>query len=295
MKKVDYFVESKLLCKKYITFYEVIYILGSKFPLEVITNCLNIEFLFFQRVRRITAKVVKFTHDRTINGNTVFNYLMKDCHGNKIVFAFWGHKNNALVKIGDILEVTNMKVDKYPKIPPHHLFTTDSTKIRVLNDKGTLAAFGNVQDFDGTLKDYTVDTIHEVGCYKSCPDCRKANDEDSKTCKKCKAILTYLIEDFFFKMYLKKDGDYVEVTGFRKSFGEFESLMKNLDMTCGDDVEDWLNSQFEGKVMTIDYTLKNGTQKMIHKIHLDVKPEANEDKADDEEPVKKKAKKGKRN
>ena len=220
---------------------------------------------------------------------------MKDCHGKKVGFAIWGNRNNAVVKIGEILEVTNMKVDKFPKQPPHHLYTTDSTHISVLKDKGTLAAFDNVQEHDGTLQDYSVDTIHDVGCYKSCPSCGKGNDEDNKTCKKCKSVLTNLIDDFWFKMYLKKDGDYVEVTGFKKCIGEFESVMKNLDKTCEDDVEDWLNDQFEGKVVTINYNLKNGMQKIIHKIHFAMKPEINEEKNEDEEPAKKKAKKGKRN
>ena len=218
---------------------------------------------------------------------------MKDCHGNKIGFAFWGNRNNALVKIGEILEVTNMKVDKFPKDPPHHLYTTDSTRISVLKDKGTLAAFGDVQEYDGTLQDYSVDSVHDVGCYKSCPSCGKGNDEDNKTCKKCKAVLTTLIKDFFFKMYLKKDGDYVEVTGFKKSIGELASAMKNLDMTSEDDVEDWLNDQLVGKIVTINYNLKNGMQKIIHKIYLTMKPEVAEEKNEDEEPAKKKAKKEK--
>ena len=80
----------------------------------------------------------------------------------KIHFALWGPKNNAYANIGDILEFSNMKVDKFPPKPPHFLATTDSTAIRVLKDKTALSAFEKVQGCDGTLVDYYVEIVHDV-------------------------------------------------------------------------------------------------------------------------------------
>ena len=214
---------------------------------------------------------------------------MKDSTGAKTIFAIWGKKNNEYAKIGDVLQFTNMKVDKYPKSPPHYLRTTDATKIRVLKDKQTMNVFNQVHDYDGTLEDYTVDIVHDVKCYASCPHCSKGTDEESKTCSKCKSLLDTLVEDFRFDMYLKKNGVYVDVRGFRKSLGDLKSLiLKDLDATDSEDVEDKLNSVFGGKIVTIGYNIKDGEeQKTIQEIHLAVKPDV---KNEDEEPLKKKPK-----
>ena len=247
-------------------------------------------------MRKITAKVIRFSHERTFfrdgRSSTVYNYLMKDCNGMKIHFALWGPKNNAYANIGDILEFSNMKVDKFPPKPPHFLATTDSTVIRVLKDKTALSAFEKVQGCDGTLVDYYVEIVHDVGCYKSCAKCGKGVHEDNKICQKCKAVLTTVVDDFRFKMYLKKEDEYVELQGFKKSIGEWESVFHDLDVTERDDVEEKLSSVFEGKIFTVDYDLKDEDQKTIQKIHPALKTESKES---EEEPKKKKARKMKPN
>ena len=135
---------------------------------------------------------------------------------------------------------------------------------------------------------HVVDIVHDVKCYASCPNCSKGTDEESKTCSKCKSLLDTLVEDFRFDMYLKKNGVYVDVRGFRKSLGDLKSLiLKDLDATDSEDVEDKLNSVFGGKIVTICYNIKDGEeQKTIQEIHLAVKPDV---KNEDEEPLKKKA------
>ena len=109
---------------------------------------------------------------------------------------------------------------------------------------------------------------------------------------KCKAVLTTVVEDFRFKMYLKKEDEYVEVQGFKKSIGDWKSVFHDLDVTEKDDVEERLSSVFEGKIFTVDFDLKDGDQKTIQKIRPEMKTESNET---NDEPQKKKSKKMKPN
>ena len=67
-----------------------------------------------------------------------------------------------------------------------------------------------------------------------------------------------MTEDFSFDMSLNKNGVYVDVRGFRKSLGDLKSLiLKDLDATDSEDVEDKLNSVFGGKIVTIGYNIKD--------------------------------------
>ena len=211
-------------------------------------------------------------------------------NGNKTKIGFWSHRSNAFAKIGSILELSSLKVDKFPDEPPRNLSTTGYTRFKVLTGELHKKIWEPITETDGILQDYTVDVVSDIRCYKSCHNCKKKVFEtNARTCSKCSEVLTSLRDDFRYSIYLTKENQNEELQGFRKNLDEDGKIMLDgFNVTDADEVEDQLNNFFGGKEVDVEYTV-DGDQKTIEKISLKKIPVDSNIKED--EPDKKKLKK----
>ena len=141
----------------------------------------------------------------------------------------------------------------------------------------------------GILMDYTARFVDDISSYESCKNCGITihfHETFGKLplCCNCKAPLEETLEEnFSFKLFLKKEEKFDQLQGFRKDLVEFGSTMlQDLDYDDLDEIDKRLNSFFDGKKVTIEYSQRRG-EKFIHKIKKITK-------ADVEEPPKKKMK-----
>ena len=219
------------------------------------------------------VKVIKVGVTRYLTYGKVLNIEVKDQYGDKTGIDIW-NKWIDTIEVSNIYEFRHLRVNGFPKNKPHWLKTTLVTNIT-----------NKTEEFKETFKDISradafitgeIESCFDAYCYRSCPKCLCKCDE--LYCKRCMRQVQKANPDFRFKIILKtssfideneEEEKYHEITGFRRGiltlFEDILPSIKEDNMYDLQEIEDFLNTQLEGKFVRVDYNVNNDNR-IIHEL-----------------------------
>merc|ERR1712218_75090 len=132
------------------------------------------------RVHQVVGKVVKLMTPRKVGSGTVANLQLKDLSGDILTVAIWDELVPK-VAVDMILQLSNLRVDKYPVNKPHYLKSTAATQLK--NQTAELQEkYSDISLSDGKLSG-VVECFFDVYTYTSCSSCNCKQEKNF--CTRC--------------------------------------------------------------------------------------------------------------
>ena len=204
-----------------------------------------------------------------VNGRfPVKKVFVKDQEGTGGMLSIWCHFIER-VEMNKIYQITNMRIEKYPKEKPHMISTTSASKILDISDKYQ-KEFQNVLLIDGSVCG-TVGGFFDIFKYQCCPSCNCKVDDTMVNCATCKLKLNERASSFKYELILNMDnGEMLFITGWFPSIADIINLP--TPFPTNEAIEECLNNAFDQKQVVVEFKIRNkdkkNMEKLVHKITL---------------------------
>ena len=201
-------------------------------------------------IKAITAKVVHLSKDIAGSYGSYNIAKLKDINCIKMDINIYNHKLKIKFKIGDVVELKNLKITEFSKDDQtfRRLVTTSRSSGEKSNSD--IEALFKEVPLGDKREDGKIVAIHDIFTYLSCSKCWKKTAEEDTSCS-CGNSDNINIKDFTCKLYIEttKDENIEVIHTFRRQ--------TNLDVTTliHDDIEAILEDKLLNKRFTFEWNI----------------------------------------